>query len=184
MVDLPTEKQGVASGDKVESSVETLLFGSTSPVLTCKPGYSTKVADFKSSFAYRVVVMGECKPISGGEPISVLHSVVGYKEFDFTASFFCPSFLRVEPPSPVTCDGSLPARSSLSTALSRGVQLDFVWEVWGWLQYLLGQCVGAALGLSAVMWLRIPFFCAVSRVPQVLRSSVLRVWSRYALRLR
>ena len=58
----------------------------TSPVFTCEPGYSTKVDDFKSSCAYRAIVVGECKRISCGQPISVLDSVTGNKEFGFPES--------------------------------------------------------------------------------------------------
>ena len=45
--------------------------------------YSTKMDDFKGSFAYRVFVVGECKPISCGELTSLQNSVGDSKEFVF-----------------------------------------------------------------------------------------------------
>ena len=45
--------------------------------------YSTKMDDFKGSFAYRVFVVGECKPISCGKPTSLQNSLGDNKEFVF-----------------------------------------------------------------------------------------------------
>ena len=94
----------VASGAKypLEPSAPTspFLFGDTSPVFTCKPGYSTKVDDFKgvhtpwdgraSGFTSfhpacgadgEVNVVGGCKPLSCKAPTFVQNSVVDNEEF-------------------------------------------------------------------------------------------------------
>ena len=81
---LPTQEQAASAGDTLESPFETFLIVNTSPSSTCKPGIRPRWMILKGSFAYRVIVAGECRPISYNHTTSILNSVVGNKRVWFS----------------------------------------------------------------------------------------------------